>query len=202
MSGRPPRAKTPRACISTSSSTGSRLLSTRCRSVTCIRTRRTTLLQRTSRSASWCAINPHTDCTPDRHLTIRPFILKDSLTDRNTAMMNENAMANVLVDVDFLEEQFRGAGRAGLVTLFSELRAVRCRPSSHHYRSSHTLDFLEPLTPSPPADNIDRPLRFRRRIPRTIAAPDDVRPSQTKETHCGTREAGTLWRKLSRPTIP
>ena len=132
----------------------------------------------------------------------KPFILKDSLTDRNTAMMNENAMANVLVDVDFLEEQFRGAGRAGLVTLFSELRAVRCRPSSHHYRSSHTLDFLKPLTPSSPADNIDRPLRFRRRIPRTIAAPDDVRPSQTKETHCGTREAGTLWRKLSRPTIP
>ena len=40
-------------------------------------------------------------------------------------MMNENAMANVLVDVDFLEEQFRGAGRAGLVSLFSELRAVR-----------------------------------------------------------------------------
>jgi hypothetical protein len=40
-------------------------------------------------------------------------------------MMNENAMANVLVDVDFLEEQFKGAGRANLVTLFSELRAVR-----------------------------------------------------------------------------
>ena len=34
-------------------------------------------------------------------------------------------MANVLVDVDFLEEQFRGAGRADLVSLFSELRAVR-----------------------------------------------------------------------------
>lgn len=40
-------------------------------------------------------------------------------------MMNENAMANVLVDVDFLEEQFRSAGRADLVSLFSELRAVR-----------------------------------------------------------------------------
>ncbi|KAN0128553.1 Exocyst complex subunit Sec15-like domain containing protein [Lactarius tabidus] len=50
--------------------------------------------------------------------------LMDFLTDRNTAMMNENAMANVLVDVDFLEEQFKGAGRANLVTLFSELRAT------------------------------------------------------------------------------
>ncbi|KAI9447688.1 exocyst complex component sec15 subunit [Lactarius indigo] len=50
--------------------------------------------------------------------------LMDFLTDRNTAMMNENAMANVLVDVDFLEEQFRSAGRANLVSLFSELRAT------------------------------------------------------------------------------
>ena len=40
-------------------------------------------------------------------------------------MMNENAMANVLVDVDFLEEQFKSAGRPNLVSLFSELRAVR-----------------------------------------------------------------------------
>jgi hypothetical protein len=44
-------------------------------------------------------------------------------------MMNENAMANVLVDVDFLEEQFRSSGRADLISLFSELRAVR--PSVH-----------------------------------------------------------------------
>jgi len=50
--------------------------------------------------------------------------LIDFLTDRNTAMMNENALANVLVDLDFLEEQFRSAGRANLVSLFSELRAT------------------------------------------------------------------------------
>jgi hypothetical protein len=34
-------------------------------------------------------------------------------------------MANILVDLDFLEEQFRGAGRANLIALFSELRSVR-----------------------------------------------------------------------------
>ncbi|KAF8270908.1 exocyst complex component sec15 subunit [Lactarius quietus] len=50
--------------------------------------------------------------------------LMDFLNDRNIATMNENAMANVLVDVDFLEEQFRSAGRADLVSLFSELRAT------------------------------------------------------------------------------
>ncbi|KAH9002467.1 exocyst complex component sec15 subunit [Lactarius hatsudake] len=50
--------------------------------------------------------------------------LMDFLTDRNTATMNENAMANVLIDVDFLEEQFRSAGRENLVSLFSELRAT------------------------------------------------------------------------------
>ena len=55
--------------------------------------------------------------------------------------MNENAMANVLVDVDFLEEQFRGAGRADLISLFSELRAVR------FLSPSLSVDFLKPLTP-------------------------------------------------------
>jgi hypothetical protein len=40
-------------------------------------------------------------------------------------MVNENAIANILVDVNFLEEQFRNVGRANLVSLFAELRSVR-----------------------------------------------------------------------------
>lgn len=40
-------------------------------------------------------------------------------------MMNENAIANILVDLDFLEEQFRNAGRTNLNPLFTELRSVR-----------------------------------------------------------------------------
>lgn len=39
--------------------------------------------------------------------------------------MNENAIANILVDLDFLEEQFRNAGRTNLNPLFTELRSVR-----------------------------------------------------------------------------
>jgi hypothetical protein len=39
-------------------------------------------------------------------------------------MLNENAIANVLIDLDFLEEQFRSAGRANLASLFTDLRSV------------------------------------------------------------------------------
>ncbi|KAH9960410.1 exocyst complex component sec15 subunit [Russula dissimulans] len=50
--------------------------------------------------------------------------LMDFLTDRNIPMINENAIANILVDLDFLEEQFRGAGRVKLVSFFTELRSM------------------------------------------------------------------------------
>jgi len=46
------------------------------------------------------------------------------LTDRNIPMMNENAIANIVVDLDFLEEQFRSAGRANLGSHFAELRSM------------------------------------------------------------------------------
>jgi hypothetical protein len=55
-------------------------------------------------------------------------------------MMNENAIANILVDLDFLDEQFRGVGRANLVSLFTELRAVRIAlsPRLAHSNSNAT----------------------------------------------------------------
>lgn len=39
--------------------------------------------------------------------------------------MNENAISNVLVDVDFLENEFKRIGRPHLTTVFTELRSVR-----------------------------------------------------------------------------
>lgn len=39
-------------------------------------------------------------------------------------MINENAISNILVDVDFLDEQFRGIGRGHLSAVFTELRLV------------------------------------------------------------------------------
>ena len=61
--------------------------------------------------------------------------------------MNENAIANILVDLDFLDEQFRGAGRANLVSLFAELRAVRIALSSrlaHSNATSFTYSLMGP----------------------------------------------------------
>ncbi|TFY83337.1 hypothetical protein EWM64_g675, partial [Hericium alpestre] len=54
--------------------------------------------------------------------------LMDFLTDRNIPAMNENAISNILVDVDFLEDQFRGAGRSHLLSVFGELRSVSPLP--------------------------------------------------------------------------
>lgn len=39
-------------------------------------------------------------------------------------MMNENAISNILLDVDFLEQEFQRNGRPHLMTAFSELRTV------------------------------------------------------------------------------
>jgi len=50
--------------------------------------------------------------------------LMDFLTDRTIEKINENAIANIIVDLDFLEEQFRSAGRANLSSFFSELRST------------------------------------------------------------------------------
>ncbi|KAI0306856.1 exocyst complex component sec15 subunit [Multifurca ochricompacta] len=50
--------------------------------------------------------------------------LMEFLTDRNISTMNENAIANMLVDVEFLEDQLRNTGRPDLVTLFAELRST------------------------------------------------------------------------------
>ncbi|EMD40837.1 hypothetical protein CERSUDRAFT_111421 [Gelatoporia subvermispora B] len=48
----------------------------------------------------------------------------DFLAGRNVPMVNENAISNVLVDVDFLEEEFKRNGRGHLNAAFNELRTV------------------------------------------------------------------------------
>jgi len=39
-------------------------------------------------------------------------------------MMNENAISNILIDVDFLEDILKQIGRSHLSSVFSELRLV------------------------------------------------------------------------------
>ncbi|OCH92199.1 rsec15 [Obba rivulosa] len=48
----------------------------------------------------------------------------DFLTGRNIPMINENAISNILIDVDFLEEEFRRNGRGHLNSSFNELRTI------------------------------------------------------------------------------
>jgi hypothetical protein len=113
-------------------------------------------------------------------------------------MMNENAIANIVVDLDFLEEQFRGAGRVNLVSLFTELRMVSSRSRLVCYWP-RTLVLLY-IFPSPffsflghlslldgrHTGDINRDVRFGYRVPRAIITPNKVRNRQTKETRCAT----------------
>ena len=46
------------------------------------------------------------------------------MTGRDIVMMNENAISNILIDVDFLEEELKRIGRPHLTSVFAELRLV------------------------------------------------------------------------------
>lgn len=61
------------------------------------------------------------------------FVPQDFLFGPNVPMVNENAITNLLVDVDFLEGEFKTLGKAQLSSSFTELRLV-C-PTSPFFRS-------------------------------------------------------------------
>lgn len=48
----------------------------------------------------------------------------DFLTGRNVPMINENAVANLVTDIDFLEDEFKKSGHAHLNAAFLELRLM------------------------------------------------------------------------------
>lgn len=50
--------------------------------------------------------------------------LQTFLTGRDVSVMNDNAISNILVDVDFLENEFKRIGRPHLNSVFTELRSV------------------------------------------------------------------------------
>lgn len=49
---------------------------------------------------------------------------QECLTGRDIDMINENAISNILIDVDYLEDALKRIDRSHLVTVFVELRAV------------------------------------------------------------------------------
>ncbi|KAG5651378.1 hypothetical protein H0H81_008877 [Sphagnurus paluster] len=62
--------------------------------------------------------------------------LMDFISGRDIPMMNENAMSNILIDVDFLEEELKRIGRSHLSSVFVELRMTISIPLSdtvHEY---------------------------------------------------------------------
>lgn len=67
---------------------------------------------------------------------------QDFLTGRDIPMMNENAISNILIDVDFLEGELKRIGRSHLATAFTELRLVSYNDSGWQ----QTLIALEQTT--------------------------------------------------------
>lgn len=59
---------------------------------------------------------------------------------RNVPMMNENGVANLLLDIDFLEDEFKRGGHAHLNAAFLELRLVS---SVALPLSSRTFPFID-----------------------------------------------------------
>ncbi|KAJ7590888.1 rsec15 [Mycena floridula] len=57
--------------------------------------------------------------------------LMDFLTGTYIPAMNENAISNVLIDVDFLEDELKRIGRSHLSTVFLELRSTTSIPLSN-----------------------------------------------------------------------
>ncbi|KAF8631569.1 hypothetical protein AX15_002320 [Amanita polypyramis BW_CC] len=54
------------------------------------------------------------------------------LTGRDVIIMNENAISNILIDVDFLEEELKRIGRPHLASAFVELRMTANIPLSNN----------------------------------------------------------------------
>jgi hypothetical protein len=54
-----------------------------------------------------------------------PLYLQNFLAGRDVPMMNENAISNILIDIDFLEDILKQIGRSHLASVFAELRQVK-----------------------------------------------------------------------------
>jgi len=67
-------------------------------------------------------------------------------------MMNENAISNVLIDVDFLDDALKRIGRPHLISSFVELRSVRAATLGRRLvliqSRQHQLHFQIPFTSS------------------------------------------------------
>jgi len=54
--------------------------------------------------------------------------LMNCVTGRDIDMINENAISNILIDVDYLEDALKKIGRSHLAAVFTELRSTASIP--------------------------------------------------------------------------
>jgi hypothetical protein len=122
-------------------------------------------------------------------------------------MLNENAILNLLLDVDFLQEQFTSQGRAHLMTTFTELRVVssllfrhysiRASANYHPFPTSILLGSYPYIsrTNNDDLSNLShrQPQSYSKMPFRTISTPP-------REDHCtalcGPRGSRRYWRSL------
>lgn len=106
-------------------------------------------------------------------------------------MMNENAISNILVDVDFLEDEFKKNGRPQLMAAFAELRAV----------SPATGLLIAASESGPCTDHPHCHDRQCPRVPQPQYPPNHVCQRYAQTSAGATREACPVRVSVSRPTV-
>lgn len=109
-------------------------------------------------------------------------VVQDFLTGRDIPMMNQNAITNILVDVDFLEDELKRIGRAHLASVFVELRSVGHLP----YQYQSLIEF-------PPSDNFDPLVRQCPRVPRSGGSTRIIWCGKAPAAASAFGEVGEVW---------
>lgn len=118
---------------------------------------------------------------------------QDLLAGRSVPSINENAISNLLVDVDFLEDELRRNGRGHLNAAFIELRMVCV---SLRICSASLTMFL------PLPDHVAGYARQSSGIPRPVLTPVLVQRRQAQTPPGPTGQAGPIRRGKPRACRP
>jgi len=109
-------------------------------------------------------------------------IWQNCLAGKEIEMINENAISNLLIDVDYLEDALKRIGRSHLATVFSELRSV-----SGIYSRAPNLPYLASPDCIYPSQQ-----RFTG-VPRPGQPTNIIPCSQTETITDLTGETGPIW---------
>lgn len=119
---------------------------------------------------------------------------QDFLTGRDIPMMNENAIANLLMDVDFLDEELKRSGHSHSAA-FTELRSVR-RPSEF----PTLIILIEGIVVSH-TDGVRSDVRRGECVSCRIDPPDVIRRGKAQAPASAAREAQQIRSGVSRRPV-